>query len=140
MERNGTFKGRVTHCYPIKKSCWLMSSRMETRTIWYKSWNATIATWCNGNMVNGDQKYIPNCTLLFLSSVVTPHLWAGLRIELQLLSISEMGTLYTLTLTVGNWSFDITLPRKFRHFIPESWNFLKGQFCCFLDKKIHKFK
>lgn len=106
-----------------------------------------------------------------LNFIVTLLLSAGLRIELQLLHISEMGKFHTLTLTVGDWTFEITVtrhnrpkpghsnkrvyckqidrtlkmrfkewsPRFLRPTISQLWKFLKNQFCCFLDRKKHRY-
>ena len=49
---------------------------METEGLSDKNWNTTIAIRYNGNMVYVAQKYMPNFTLPFLSSMVTPLLSA----------------------------------------------------------------
>ena len=52
----------------------------------------------------------------FLSSfiIITPLPSTSLRSELQLLSISEIGILHTLSFTVGDRPFGVTVTRHFR--------------------------
>lgn len=61
--------------------------------------------WYNGNMkhvISGSKVHIQLCSTFLLSFIVPNLLLADLRIELQLLPISEMDKLHTLTLTAGD--------------------------------------
>ena len=126
--------------------------------------------WKHG--ISGSKVHAQLYSICLFSSMLTPLLSTGLRIELQLLFNSEMGISHALTLTVGGCPFVITVTKHFRpnpghsnerlfykpidraleiqfqkgslSFLqsntPEIWKILKHQFCCFLDKKIHKYK
>ena len=52
--------------------------------------------------ISGSKVHIQLCTTFLLNFIVTNLLLADLRIELQLLPISEMDKLHTLTLTAGD--------------------------------------
>ena len=81
------------------------SSNGNRKPIRYKSGNATIACRYNGNRKQGisGSKVNPQLSSTFLLSFKVTHLLsAGLRIELQLLPISEVRKLHTLTLAVSD--------------------------------------
>ena len=53
-------------------------------------------------------------TFLFSSIIITEVLSAGLKSELHLLPVSELGEFHILVLNFGAWPFDIIAPRHLR--------------------------
>ena len=76
---------------------------------------------------------MPNCMLHFLEFKVTHFLSEGVRIELQLLPISEMAKFHTLTLTVYDWPFGITINRHFR--LKPGYSYMRA-YCKQIDRAL----